>query len=117
MKKFLLFLGGLVALIILLANLGPMILLAVSAWLLYIVFKKFVKSDSTGKKILWTIIGLIILSISVSNIYSLIGVAAAYVLYVIIQKWKENDDEEVDVMKKSDDPFTNFEKQWAEMNN
>ncbi|GEN31413.1 hypothetical protein HNQ35_001921 [Cerasibacillus quisquiliarum] len=46
MKKFILFVGGLVALMLLLINLGPMELLGVGLWLQYVVFKKFVKSDS-----------------------------------------------------------------------
>jgi lia operon protein LiaI len=113
MKKFLLFLAGLVALIVLLANIGPMILLGVSVWLLYVVFKQFMKSDSTAGKIGWIVAGLIILSIAVSNIYAVIGVAAAYALYWIYKNWTSKKEE---VYKKSDDPFTNFERQWAEMN-
>ncbi|MFC3039743.1 flagellar basal body rod protein [Virgibacillus xinjiangensis] len=117
MRKFVLFVGGLVALLVLLANLGPMVLLAVSGWLLYVVFKKFVKSDSTAAKVGWVIIGLIVLSIVFSNIYAVIGVAAAYALYWIYQNWNKDDsDPVVDVMD-SDDPFTNFERQWAEINN
>lgn len=114
MKKFLLFIVALIAIGVLLANLGPMILLGASVWLLYVVFKQFMKSDSTAGKIGWVVLGLIILSIAVSNIYAVIGLAAAYVLYIIYKKWtSKKDDEEV---FKSDDPFTNFERQWAEMN-
>ncbi|WP_096438262.1 flagellar basal body rod protein [Alteribacter populi] len=115
MNKFLLFVGGLIALFVLLANLGPMILLAVSAYLLYVIFKQFVKSESTVGKIMWVIVGLIVLSIGVANIYALLGVVALYVLYVIYKKWKE--DKEVTFDKPvNDDPFTNFERQWAELN-
>ncbi|SFK40597.1 lia operon protein LiaI [Halobacillus dabanensis] len=113
MKKFLLFLAGLVALIVLLVNLGPMILLGVSVWLLYVVFKQFMKSDSTAGKIGWVVAGLIILSIAASNIYAVIGVAAACVLYWIYKNWTSKKEE---IHTRSDDPFTNFERQWAEMN-
>ncbi|WP_174614212.1 flagellar basal body rod protein [Virgibacillus ihumii] len=116
MKKFMLFVGGLVAFFILLANLGPMILLGVSVWLLYVIFKKFVKSDSTAAKIGWVIAGLIVLSIGLSNIYAVIGVAAAYVLYLIYKNWKEDDVEPAGQFVESDDPFQNFERQWAEIN-
>ncbi|MCA0971169.1 flagellar basal body rod protein [Halobacillus litoralis] len=112
MKKFLLFLAGLVALTILLANLGPMILLGVSVWLLYVVFKQFMKSESTAGKIAWVVLGLIILSVAVSNIYAVIGLAAAYGLYWIYKNWTGKKE----TVTKSDDPFTNFERQWADLN-
>lgn len=46
MKKFLLFVGGLAALLILLANLGPIVLLALSVWLLYVIFKKWISGGT-----------------------------------------------------------------------
>lgn len=116
MKKFMLFIGGLVAFFILLANLGPMVIFGLSIWLLYIVFKKFTKSDSTAGKIGWIIVGLLVLSITISNIYALIGVAAAYVIYLIWKSWKEPEDDSVVHTMKTDDPFTNFEREWAELN-
>ena len=115
MKKFLLFLGGLIALLVLLANLGPMVLLALSIWLLYIIFKKFLQSDSTAGKIGWVILGLFILSITFSNIYAVIGVAAAYALYLIYKSWKKEDDEPVVDVLGDGDPFTNFEREWADL--
>ncbi|WP_249871237.1 flagellar basal body rod protein [Oceanobacillus saliphilus] len=115
MKKFLLFVGGLVALLILVANIGPMALLALSIWLLYIVFKRFVNSDSTVGKVGWAIVGLLVLSITFSNMYAVIGVAAAYVLYLIYKNWNEDESPVVRVVEE-DDPFTNFERQWADLN-
>nr|WP_239534022.1 DUF2681 domain-containing protein [Thalassobacillus pellis] len=112
-----LFIGGLIALFVLLANLGPMILLGVSVWLLYIAFKQFIKSNSIAAKIGWVIAGLIVLSVAVANIYAVIGLAAAYVLYVIYKKWHGGKNEDEWEAKTTDDPFTNFEKQWAEMKN
>ncbi|UJL45231.1 flagellar basal body rod protein [Virgibacillus sp. NKC19-16] len=117
MKKFMLFVGGLVALIILLANLGPMVFLALSVWLLYVVFKKFVKSGSTAGKIGWVIVGLILLSIALSNIFAVIGLVAAYALYLIYSSWKKDDSDPVVHVAHDDDPFTNFERQWSEINN
>lgn len=118
MKKFLLFLGGLAAGIVLIANLGSMIFLALGLWLLYIVFKKFVKSDSTGGKIGWVILGLFILSMVFANSYALIGIAAAIALYFIGKHWKssESEVEVIDAKTKDDDPFINFEREWAELN-
>ncbi|MBP1969477.1 lia operon protein LiaI [Virgibacillus natechei] len=117
MKKFMLFVGGLVALIILLANLGPMVLLALSVWLLYVVFKKFVKSNSTAGKVGWVIVGLILLSIALSNIFAVIGLVAAYALYLIYSSWKKDNRDPVVHVVNDDDPFTNFERQWSEINN
>jgi lia operon protein LiaI len=116
MKKFLLFIAGLIALGILLANLGPMILLAASVWLLYVVFKQFMKSDSTAGKIGWVVLGLIILSVAASNIYAVIGLAAAYGLYLIYKSWTAKSEGSSSKSYKSEDPFTNFEREWAELN-
>lgn len=116
MKKFMLFIGGLAALLILLANLGPMVLLALSVWLLYICFKKFISTDSTAAKVGWVILGLIVLSITFSNIYAVLGIAAAYALYLIYKNWNTPESSIVHEIKEDDDPFTNFEKQWAELN-
>ncbi|MBM7662987.1 lia operon protein LiaI [Bacillus mesophilus] len=114
MKKFLLFTAGVIALVIVIANLGPMVLLGVSVWLLYLLVKQFLKTESTIKKIGWVMIGLILLSIAISNIYAVIGIAAAYVLYLIYKEWKVKKHEQIGKSIK-DDPFTNFEKQWAEL--
>ncbi|CDQ39121.1 lmo0954 family membrane protein [Virgibacillus salexigens] len=116
MKKFLLFLAGLTALIILLANLGPMVLLGLGIWLLYVIFKQFMKSESTAGKIGWVILGLIVLSFTISNMFALIGVAAAIALYLIYKSWKKADHNSIVDEMKYDDPFTNFERQWAEIN-
>lgn len=115
MKKFLLFIAGLAAFIVLLANFGPMVLLGLSLWLLYIVFKQFIKTDSTAAKIGWVIVGLFIFGIGLTNIYAVIGVAAAYVLYLIVKNWKD-EDKDIVGQAAEEDPFTNFERQWAELN-
>src|SRR5699024_12326124 len=81
--------GGLIALFILMVNLGPMVLLGLSIWLLYIIFKQFVKSDSTAGKIGWVLLGLLVLSMGLENIYAILGIVAAYGLYIIIKNWKE----------------------------
>ncbi|MGM0939469.1 MAG: flagellar basal body rod protein [Bacillota bacterium] len=116
MKEFLLFLAGLAALIVLVANLGPMVFLGLGIWLLYIIFKQFMKSDSTIGKIGWVILGLIVLSITISNMFALIGVVAAIGLYFIYKSWKKEDHEPIVHEVQSDDPFTNFEREWAEIN-
>ncbi len=111
MKKFLLFIGGLIAALILVANLGPIVLLGLSIWLLYVIVKQFLKSDSTVAKVIWIIIGLAVLSIGISNIYAILGIAAAYVLYLIVKNWNK---EKADDNTMQKDPFVNFEEQWGE---
>lgn len=112
MKHFLLFIGALLAIIIFLANLGPLIILLVSVWLLYLVFKQFIKSDSTIGKIGWVILALIIVSIGLPNIYAVIGLVALFFLYVIYKKWRDNSAHKNDM---PNDPFINFEEQWNEL--
>ncbi|WP_374720835.1 lmo0954 family membrane protein [Peribacillus tepidiphilus] len=112
MKKFgLLLLGGIAA-IAFLANLGPMVALAISLVITYFVIREFLKAETTMKKIMWGIIGFIALTATLSNIPSVIGIAAAYVLYLVYKKWNEPKE----IVSKDHDPFRNFEKQWAEMN-
>lgn len=117
MKKFMLFVGGLIALIILLVNLGPLVLLGISVFLLYVIFKKFIKSTSTTGKLGWIIAGLFVLSIALSNSFAVIGIAAAFGLYWIYKSWKKDEDLVVEGIREDDDPFQNFERQWAEINN
>ncbi|WP_110112700.1 flagellar basal body rod protein [Bacillus sp. CGMCC 1.16541] len=111
MKKFGLFILGAVAAVVLLANLGPMIALAISLAILYFVFKEFVKAHTTGKKVLWVGIGLVVVAASISNIPAIVGVIAAYVLYVIYKKWNESKD----VVGDTTDPFMSFEKEWSQL--
>ncbi len=112
MKKFGLVLAGGIAAIVLLANLGPIVGLAISLLILYYSFKEFLKTDSTFKKVLWAIIGLAALSVSASNFPAILGLAAIYIIYVVIKKIKTEENVKV---QESDDPFTNFEREWQSL--
>jgi lia operon protein LiaI len=112
MKKFGLIVAGGIAAIVLLSSIGPLIGLLVSVALLYFIYKKFLKTESTGWKIGLAIIGGIVLIASLHNIPAIIGVAAAYVLYLVYKNW--NRSKQVTVKDESD-PFINFEKQWKEL--
>ncbi|MBT2726670.1 flagellar basal body rod protein [Bacillus sp. ISL-75] len=114
MKKFGLLLAGGIAAMILLSTIGPMVGLLVSLVLLYFIFKQFLKAESTGGKIGLGIIGFIVLIASIHNAPAIIGVAAAYVLYLVYKKWNEKKHTTV---KEENDPFVNFEKQWNELKN
>ncbi|WP_313802616.1 flagellar basal body rod protein [Cytobacillus sp.] len=113
MKKFGLLLIGGISAMILLSTIGPMIGFLVSIALLYFIFKQFLKTDSTGGKIGLGIVGFFILLASIHNAPAIIGVVAAYVLYLVYKKWNENKQ----VIVKETDPFVNFEKQWNDINN
>jgi lia operon protein LiaI len=112
MKKFGLIAAGGIAAMVLITQLGPMIGLAVSLLILYLVVKQFLKTESIFGKICWAILGFLPLIAIASNVPAILGVAAAYVLYVVYKKWNENKT----AIKEENDPFANFEKQWAELN-
>ena len=114
MKKFGLLLAGGIAAVILLSTIGPMVGLLVSVVLLYFIFKQFLKTKSIGGRIGLGIIGFIVLMASLHNAPAIIGVAAAYVLYLVYKKWNKK---KVTKINAADDPFINFEKQWNELKN
>lgn len=111
MKKFGLLLIGGVAAIVLLHNLAPMIALVLSLAILYLVVKQFLKTDSILLKIGWGILGFMALMASAANIPAVLGLAAAYILYVVYKNWNKP----TTVIKEDDDPFVNFEKQWSQL--
>lgn len=113
MKKFGLIVAGGVAAMVLISNLGPLVGLAVSLLVLYFAVKQFLKSNSTAAKIGWGIAGFIILMATASNVPAILGIAAAYVLYLVYKNW----DKKEEAIQNENDPFVNFEKQWAQLKN
>lgn len=51
---------------------------------------------------------------SIHNAPAIIGVAAAYVLYLVYKNWNKN---KRNTVKEDTDPFVNFEKQWNDLKN
>ena len=96
MKTFLLLLLGIIAGIIILANLGPMILLVISLVVSYYAVKKFILANSVAEKVLWAVVILIGVSISVSNIPALIGVVAFVVLYYTYKTYQQDKNKRID---------------------
>ncbi|MFC4737457.1 flagellar basal body rod protein [Bacillus daqingensis] len=90
--KLLAVLLGIAAFLLAIGNLGSIILFALSAWLLWLVWKQFVNTTSTGGRIGWGIAGAIIILVMLGNLQAVIGLAALYVLYVLIRSWKEKED-------------------------
>ena len=112
MKKAGLIIIGGIAAIIALTNVGPLISLIICLAILYYSFKQLLKSENTGAKITWAIIVLVALMASVSHVPAILGLVAAYIVYLVYKKW--NGETKV-VDEESSDPFTNFEKQWANL--
>jgi lia operon protein LiaI len=112
MKKVGLFLIGGISAIILLHSIGPIVGLVVSLAILYFIYKQFIKTESTLWKVVCIIFGLMVLSSTIHHIPALIGLGAAYVLYLVYKEWNkskktfENDES---------DPFVHFERQWDEL--
>lgn len=116
MKKLGLFILGGIAAIIFVANLGPMAMFALSLVILYYAFKGFMKADTSLSKVAWAVLGLILFSITASNVPALVGVLAAFVLYFVYKKWNEEPGEViVESKQEENDPFVNFEKEWAQL--
>lgn len=114
MKKFGLLVAGGIAALVLLSTIGPMVGLAVSLVILYFIVKQFLKAQTVKAKIGLGILGVIILMASFHNIPAVIGVGAAYVLYLVYKKWNGGS---FSRKKAENDPFVNFEKQWNELKN
>lgn len=112
LKKIGLLIVGGIAAVVLLSNLGSVVGLAISMVILYFAFKKFLKAEKLAAKICWGLIGLVVLMAAAANAPAILAVAAAYVLYVVYKNWNKNKTAAV----KENDPFTNFEKQWVEIN-
>lgn len=112
MKKFGLLIAGGIAAMVLLSTIGPMFGLAVSLVILYFIFKQFLKAKTKKSKIGLGIVGVIVVIAAFHNIPALIGLIAAYVLYLVYKKWNEN---KYTIKKEETDPFANFEKQWSEL--
>ncbi|MBY0223743.1 ABC transporter permease [Mammaliicoccus sciuri] len=114
MKKFGLVVLGIIAGITLVANLGPMIALAISGVIAFFSFHYWRKSQSTFAKVFWMIVLVCSLISSVSNIPAFIGIIALIGMYYVWRKWNERD-KNPDIITESDDPFKNFERQWNEL--
>ena len=84
MKKFGLVALGIIAAIVVLANLGSLLALALSASIAYAGFHYYRKSDSTISKLFWGGVLLIGLLTAVANVPAFIGIIALLgVLYAM----------------------------------
>ncbi|WP_252315010.1 flagellar basal body rod protein [Sinobaca sp. H24] len=113
MKKFGLIVLALFAVIVLLANLGPLLLLALGVFAAYAAYVQYQKSFSTGGRILWVLLGITGIVLAVSNIYAILGALAAWLLYWCWEKYKGLN--EARSFKDHDDPFSSFDREWSRL--
>lgn len=113
MKKFWLATLGVIAALVVLANLGSLLALTVSALIAYAGFHYFRKSESTFKKVFWGAVLLIGLLTGISNVPAFIGIIALVGVFYVWKKW--NGVEKESIISDSNDPFDNFERQWNEL--
>lgn len=113
MKKFGLFLLGIIAGITLFANLGSIIALVISGGLALVSLHYWRKSISSTAKAFWLVVLIFSVISSLSNIPAFVGIIALVGLYYVWRKWDER--RAVIEAPKSDDPFTNFENEWNKL--
>ncbi|WP_175073404.1 flagellar basal body rod protein [Terribacillus sp. AE2B 122] len=94
MKKVLLIIGAVIAVAVLLANLGSLFVLAISVAIGYYGLRRFILTDSVGAKIGWGVVIGIGVCISLSNLPALIGLVALAVLYYLYRAWKKDKEAE-----------------------
>ncbi|MDI7741471.1 ABC transporter permease [Lysinibacillus fusiformis] len=116
MKKLFFLVVGVIAAIVALSMLGPLVGFAFSALLVYLGMHYYIKAKSGFGKVFWVIVGLMGVFSAISNIPALVGLAAIFLMFVLYKKWNN---EEVSFSRskviKEDDPFTNFETEWAKL--
>lgn len=115
MKKLLIVIAAIIAASVVLSMAGPLVGLAFSALVIFLALHYYVKTNSVFVKVLWISVGLIGVLTAVSNVPALIGLAALVILYALYKKW-DNKEAHFDLeVVKEDDPFTNFENEWAKL--
>ena len=112
MKKIGLFLLGIIAGLAVVLNLGSIIVLAVTGAIALVSFHYWRKSRSMFAKVFWMTVLIISVISSISNIGAFIGIVAVIGIYYVYHKWN---DRNVNPNVTSNDPFTNFERQWNEI--
>ncbi|ARK21946.1 ABC transporter permease [Sporosarcina sp. P26b] len=112
MKKIGLFLLGIIAGLAAVLNLGSIVVLAVTGAIALVSYHYWRKSHSMFAKVFWMTVLVISVISSISNVGAFIGIIAVIGIYYVYRKWN---DRNVNPNVISDDPFTNFERQWNEL--
>lgn len=112
MKNIGLCLLGIIAGLAVVLNIGPIIALAVTGAIALASYHYWRKSHSTFAKVFWMTVLVISIISSLSNVGAFIGIIALLGIYYVYHKWS---DRNVNPDVTSNDPFTNFERQWNEL--
>ncbi|PID01664.1 ABC transporter permease [Sporosarcina sp. P2] len=112
MKTLGLVLLGIVAGLAFVLNVGPIIALAITGAIALVSYHYWRKSQSMFAKVFWMAILIVSVIGSISNIGAFIGIIALIGVYYVYRKWKER---KANPNVLSNDPFTNFERQWNEL--
>ena len=115
MKKFFLYSAGFIAAIIALCLLVPVVGLLLSGALLAAGLHYYTGSKSTFGKVMSLVVAFVGLISAISNIPGFIGLVAIGIIYYIY-KSRKNEKVEIFTSNKEEDPFTNFEREWANLN-
>ena len=116
MKKFFLYSAGFVAAMIALGLLLPVVGLLVSGLLVAAGLHYYTESTSTFGKVMSIVLALAGLVSALSNVPGFIGLVAVGILYYLF-KTRKNEKLEIFSAKEEveEDPFTNFEREWAKL--
>ena len=114
MKKFLLFTVGSVAALITLITLLPVAGIIISGLLVAVGLHYYTKSNSTFGKVMSIVLALAGLTSALANTPGFIGLVSIAILYFIYKNWN-GERGEIMIKDESDDPFTNFENEWAKL--
>ncbi|SIT74949.1 lmo0954 family membrane protein [Edaphobacillus lindanitolerans] len=112
MKKFLLVTIGIVAGITVLANLGAIIGLVISAAIMYAGWHFYHRTASGFGRFCWAAVGIIGALTAIGNIPAFVGLLAVAALWYVYHKWNNR---EAAIPGTSDDPFDNFEREWSKL--
>lgn len=113
MKQFLAFVAAGILVLIALGSLAGIIGLAIGAGITYWSYKSFVRAQSFFGKLAFGIVGLIGLSIALSNSPALIGIAALGILYYGYREWKKEKD--VTGQDSGYSSYSNFDDEWDKL--
>ncbi|MBU5593919.1 flagellar basal body rod protein [Amphibacillus sp. MSJ-3] len=96
MRLFILFIVTIVAGMIILVSVAPLIGLFLTLAIVYYSARRFLLTESLVSKVGWGILGLIGLSMSLSNTPAIVGVAAVILLYYAYSQYKRENDQKED---------------------
>lgn len=112
MKKFLLYCGIIIAALIAFASLLPVAGLLISGVLVAAGLHLYTEAQSIFTKVMSIVLALAGLISALSNIPGFIGIVAIALMYYFYKATKNKSHSIV----KTNDPFTNFENEWANLN-